>query len=227
MTSRNLAIIVPVLNEVNAIHDLINHLKPYAERGNEVLFVDGGSRDGTAAAILSAGGKVITSAAGRAKQMNAGARATSSQYLAFLHADTRLPSNADHIMVALLSQKTLAWGRFDVKIEGQSRLLPIIAFMMNWRSRLTHIATGDQVLFMSRSLFEIVGCFPDQPLMEDIEISKQLKQCAPPYCVKHKVTTSGRRWDSRGSWKTIALMWKLRWSYWRGESPETLAEQYR
>jgi len=222
-----LAIIIPVLNEADTIVDLAVHLKPFILKGHDVLLVDGGSHDDTLAASQAAQLRCISSSPGRALQMNAGADATSADYLMFLHADTRLPPNADTLILAALTQKTLAWGRFDVHITGQSRLLPIVAFMMNWRSRLTRIATGDQALFMTRNIFALVGGFPAQPLMEDIEITKQLNQLSAPYCLTSKVTTSGRRWDNHGSWQTILLMWKLRWLYSRGKSAESLAEMYR
>ncbi|PPL14339.1 glycosyl transferase, partial [Oceanisphaera arctica] len=119
------------------------------------------------------------------------------------------------------------WGRFDVTITGRHPMLAAIAFMMNLRSRLTGIATGDQAIFVCRSSFEAVGGFPDQPLMEDIELSKRLKRLGPPACLQHKVTTSGRRWEQKGLWRTILLMWRLRFAYWRGASPEQLARAYR
>jgi GT2 family glycosyltransferase len=98
---------------------------------------------------------------------------------------------------------------------------------MNWRSRLTGIATGDQTFFMTRDLFEKVGGFPEQPLMEDIEMSKRLKRLSPPLCLSERVETSGRRWDKKGVWKTIFLMWRLRWAYWRGVPANELSRLYR
>ncbi|WP_372965275.1 TIGR04283 family arsenosugar biosynthesis glycosyltransferase [Marinobacter sp.] len=222
-----LAIIVPVLNEVSALPNLLEHLRHWQQRGAEVVLVDGGSTDQTADTARSAGFRVITATAGRASQMNAGARASHSANLLFLHADTRLPDNADQYLLSTLNSAPLVWGRFDVIIEGHSRMLPVVAWLMNWRSRLSSIATGDQAMFMTRELFNKVNGFPEQPLMEDIEISKRLKHICPPVCLPHKVITSGRRWDTYGSWRTILLMWQLRWAYWRGVPAKQLAERYR
>ncbi len=222
-----LAIIVPVLNEMETLPELLEHLRHWQQRDVEVLLVDGGSEDGSREAITEDGFTLLQSPAGRALQMNTGARASNANQLLFLHADTRLPANADQQLLAALNHHQRSWGRFDVRISGRSVWLPVIAFMMNRRSRLSGIATGDQAIFMTRSAFEQVGGFPEQPLMEDIAISKRLKALSSPICLTHKVTTSGRRWDSRGSWRTILLMWQLRWAYWRGVPAEHLAKHYR
>jgi len=228
MTSdpNNWAIIVPILNEADTLPELLDHLQRWRKQGAEVVIADGGSDDASADMARQQGFTVIQTPRGRARQMNAGARASQARHLLFLHADTRLPAGADQQVGSALGNKTFAWGRFDVCIEGLSKLLPVIAWFMNRRSRLTGIATGDQALFMTRQAFEQVGGFPDQPLMEDVEISRRLKQIAPPVCLWEKVTTSGRRWDTRGSWRTIWLMWQLRWAYWRGTPAEQLAERY-
>jgi rSAM/selenodomain-associated transferase 2 len=223
----DLAIVVPVLNEIKALPMLLEHLRHWQQRGAEVLLVDGCSHDQTPETARAQGFRVLDAARGRATQMNSGARACKADNLLFLHADTRLPDGADQAMLAALARSPLVWGRFDVRIEGRSRMLPLIARLMNLRSRLSGIATGDQALFMSRELFERVGGFPEQPLMEDIEISKRLNSVVAPICLRQKVTTSGRRWDSRGSWRTILLMWQLRWAYWRGTPAQQLAERYR
>ena len=221
------SIIVPVLNEANAITGQLTHLDHWRQRGAEVIIVDGGSTDQTAEIARRADFKVITSAAGRALQMNAGVLACHSQNLLFLHADTKLPEHADQVLAHTFKTTTPVWGRFDVMIRGRSRMLPVVATLMNWRSRFSGIATGDQALFMTRELFDKAGGFPEQPLMEDIEISKRLKKICHPVCLREKAITSGRRWDTRGSWPTILLMWQLRWAYWRGVPVQKLAERYR
>lgn len=220
------SIIIPVLNEAANLPRLCNRLAPLVRAGAEVLFVDGGSTDGTPELVESAGFRLIRSDPGRARQMNAGASATSGNRLIFLHADTVLPTGALKAVDAALDGDH-DWGRFDVHIAGRPRMLRIVAQMMNWRSRLTGIATGDQAMFMRREAFDAVGGFPDQPLMEDIELSRRLLARTRPACLRLKVTTSGRRWESRGVWRTIFLMWRLRWDYWRGVPPERLAEAYR
>lgn len=226
-----LSIIVPVLNEASRIPELLASLEPYRLRGHEVIFVDGGSDDQSFALIANLGGRVIRSPRGRAKQMNTCAAKARGDVLLFLHADTQLPPDADRLiaerMAAQLTSVDRCWGRFDVRIAGRSRWFPLVAFMINWRSRLTGIATGDQAIFVSQAAFKAVGGFPDQPLMEDIEISKRLKHRCAPICVRAPVLTSGRRWEQHGVWRTIVLMWRLRWAYWRGAPAADLARLYR
>lgn len=223
-----IAIVVPVFNEALALPRLMAHLAVVKETANqdfELVFADGGSTDGTVALIEKTGFRVITSPKGRAWQMNAGAAQTIGDVLLFLHADTQLPMNA---LAEIKSNLTgdICWGRFDVRIAGKPWMLAVVSRMMNWRSRLSGIATGDQAIFMTRAAFQSIGGFPEQALMEDIEASRRLRQLSRPACIASPVITSGRRWETRGVWTTILLMWRLRWSYWRGQSPQQLAELY-
>ncbi|MEY3217307.1 MAG: hypothetical protein RLZZ280_1684, partial [Pseudomonadota bacterium] len=169
---------------------------------------------------------VMASVRGRAAQMNAGAALGRGDVLLFLHADTTLPDQADRCVTQALAAGH-AWGRFDVRIAGSHWMLPVVATLMNWRSRWTGIATGDQALFMRREVFEHLGGFAAQALMEDIDMSKRLRAWGAPACIRQPVRTSGRRWEQHGVWRTIFLMWRLRWRYWRGESPDRLAQDYR
>lgn len=221
-----LSIIVPILNEAAGLPTLCAHLLPYTRQGVEVILVDGGSEDGSAELVECLGLRLLRSPRGRALQMNTGAAAASGDVLLFLHADTRLPPATLQRLEASVT-RALDWGRFDVRIEGRPAMLALVARLMNWRSRLTGIATGDQAMFMTRAAFDAVGGFPAQPLMEDIEISSRLRRFARPIWISDRVVTSGRRWEQRGVWRTIFLMWRLRWAYWRGVSPSKLAEAYR
>jgi len=182
-----------------------------------VIVVDGGSEDGTAALALGLCDRVVVAPRGRAVQMNAGARQAGGDVLVFLHADTRLPPNADELVQGFL------WGRFDVQIDGRHPLLPVVAWSMNLRSRLTGIATGDQAIFVRRDAFP---GFPEVPLMEDVAFSKAMKRVARPVCLRAKVITSGRRWESRGVVRTIVLMWQLRLLFFLGISTQKLARWY-
>lgn len=221
-----LSIIIPLLNESAALPALLAQLATLPPEGIEVLLVDGGSHDNTATLAERGGWRVIHSERGRALQMNAGAASAKGDILLFLHADTRLPPDGVAQVRAAL-QSTRCWGRFDVVIAGRPAMLKMVAWMMNLRSRWTGMATGDQAMFMTRQVYDAVGGFPLLPLMEDIEMSRRLKRLAPPVCLRCKVITSGRRWETRGVWRTIFLMWHLRWAYWRGQSASELARAYR
>jgi len=226
MTPR-LSIVVPALNEEARIGASLHALAPLRRRGAEVIVVDGGSSDGTVAAAQPLADRVLRSPRGRARQMNAGAAQARADTLLFLHADTRLPDDALHAIETALVDPRTHWGRFDVHIEGRPALLKAVAWLMNLRSRWSGIATGDQAIFVRRSAFQWVGGFPDQALMEDVELSRRLRRWSPPACLRKKVVTSGRRWERDGVWRTVALMWRLRWKYWRGAPPERLAELYK
>lgn len=224
MAAPALSIVMPVLDEGERIGASIVAVSALVARGAELVVVDGGSTDGTAARAREAGATVIDAPRSRAAQMNAGAAATRGKVLLFLHADTRLPDDADRLIAEAL--RTHAWGRFDVHIEGRHPMLRMVAATMNLRSRLTGIATGDQAMFATRTAFEQAGGFPLQPLMEDIELSARLRRIGRPACLGARVTTSGRRWDRDGAWRTIVLMWRLRFAYWRGAAPADLHRRY-
>jgi rSAM/selenodomain-associated transferase 2/rSAM/selenodomain-associated transferase 1 len=220
-----LAIVVPVLNEAATLAVRLQALAPLRERGAELLVVDGGSSDGTPAIAQPHADRVLKAPRGRASQLNAGAAATSAEVLLFLHADTQLPANADQLIRQAL-QRGHRWGRFDVRIDGRHPLLPMVAWFMNRRSRLTGIATGDQAVFVQRRLFESVGGFAPMPLMEDIDLSQRLKTIEAPACLRERATTSGRRWDQHGFWRTVLLMWRLRAAHALGLDVHTLALRY-
>jgi rSAM/selenodomain-associated transferase 2 len=222
-----LSIIVPVLNEGPILPLTLERLLPFCARGAEVILVDGGSEDGSIEIARRTGVTVLSSARGRALQMNAGAQAAANKILVFLHADTELPPDADRLIAGVLRDSRHIWGRFNVCIQGRFRIFAVVSTLMNWRSRLTGIATGDQAIFVARSAFEKIGRFPEQPLMEDIELSKRLRALARPVCLRACVIVSGRRWESHGVWRTIFLMWRLRWAYWRGVPANELANAYR
>jgi rSAM/selenodomain-associated transferase 2 len=221
-----LSIVIPVLNEARQVPAVVESLSPAKDRGVEVIVVDGGSEDGTPEMAALAGARVVSSPKGRARQMNAGARIAAGAVLLFLHVDTILPECADQLIEAALRDRRRVWGRFDVDIRGRPWMLRVIAVLMNWRSRISGIATGDQAIFVDRGAFDSVGGFPDQPLMEDVELSKRLRLLSPPACLHARAVTSGRRWESRGVWRTIVLMWRLRWAYWRGVPASVLASRY-
>ena len=221
-----LSIIMPVLNEGDGIAASLDALADLRTLGTELIVVDGGSRDATVEQAQLRADQVILAPRGRALQMNAGAEKASGDVLLFLHADTRLPAEADRVVLNGLDRSRRAWGRFEVKIDGRSPLLPVVAWLMGLRSRLTGIATGDQAIFVRREAFQAMGGFPAIALMEDIAMCKRLKRLGRPLCLRACVTTSGRRWEKNGVLSTILLMWRLRFAYFFGADPKKLARQY-
>lgn len=221
-----ISIVMPVLNEGEGLRGAINALRRPRANGHELIVVDGGSSDGTAAIAESLADRLIVSRRGRALQMNAGARYASGDILLFLHADTLLPPSADRLIVGGLTATGRGWGRFDIRIAGRHPLLRFIGFAMNRRSRLTGIMTGDQAIFVRRDWFERIGGYPEIALMEDIAISRRLKREGPPLCLGSKVLTSSRRWRQHGIFRTMLLMWRLRLAYFFGADPDKLATRY-
>jgi rSAM/selenodomain-associated transferase 2 len=223
--SRRLSIVVPVLNEAAAIRGALAALQPVRAAGHEVIVVDGGSTDGTVRYGDGLADRLMDAPRGRASQMNAGARVASGDVLLFLHADTFLPARAPELVFDALDRRR-EWGRFDVRIDGVSPALRVVAALMNIRSRLTGIATGDQAIFVTRTAFEAVGGFPAIALMEDIALSSRLGRRSRPACLRAKVLTSGRRWERHGVARTIVLMWCLRLRFFLGHSADALARRY-
>ena len=221
-----LSIIIPCLNEADGIVAALERLQPLRRRGVEVIVVDGGSSDGSATLAAPLADRVMTAPRGRASQINAGAAVAHGEVLLFLHADCALPADGDRLILDGPQAGGKHWGRFDVSLAGAHPLLGLIAFMMNWRSRLTGIATGDQGMFVAHALYDAVGGFPAIPLMEDIALSRRLKASGAPLCLRARVTASGRRWERHGVLRTMLLMWRLRFAYFRGAEPADLAVRY-
>lgn len=218
------SIVMPVLNEGASIAATLAALQTLRARGHEVIVVDAGSRDATPLLAAPLADRVLSAKRGRACQMNAGAAVAKGDVLLFLHADTRLPDAA--LAAIECGLRAHVWGRFDVCIEGRPRMLRVIAGLMNLRSRLSGIATGDQAIFVTRAAFDAIGGFPELPLMEDIEFSRRMHGFGRPACLSSRVVTSGRRWERHGVWRTILLMWRLRFDYWRGVPAARLAARY-
>ena len=224
-----ISIIIPVLNDELALSETLSHLQSFRLHGHEIIVVDGGSRDNTLVFAYDAADTVIVSRPGRALQMNSGATVATGQLLLFLHSDTQLPENAETILLSLAENNTgrNLWGRFDIRLSGSRFVFRLIEALVNLRSRLSSIATGDQAIFITPTLFERSGGFPEIALMEDVELSKRLVKITPPVCLRDKVITSSRRWETRGVVRTVLLMWRLRLLYFFGVSPDRLKRMYR
>lgn len=223
----SLSIVIPCLNEAERLPQLLEQLAGARARGAEVVVVDGGSTDGTARIAEDAGVQVVWSPAGRARQLQAGVDATRGEALWLLHGDSDIDPMSDQHVIWALANTLRPWGRFSLRIDGRNALLRIVARMVNLRSRLSGIATGDQGIFVLREALERVGGIPQLPIMEDVELSKRLNASCPPICLLKRITTSGRRWEHHGVLRTILLMWRLRFDYWRGVEADTLARRYR
>jgi len=241
-----LSIIIPILNEATVIAETLRSIvyslreNPLAPTVCEIVVVDGGSNDGSVTMVEDFMAtidlatmndsrirfRVIHAVSGRARQMNLGASHASGELLVFLHADTIVPSVFIAELEKVSKSKQYQWGRFDVSLSGSHPMLRCVEWFMCQRSRLTSVATGDQAIFIKRDTFNSIEGFALIPLMEDVEICKRLRQVGQPYCSSHKVLTSSRRWENNGVYKTIFLMWKLRYAYYRGADPQSLAEKY-
>ena len=221
-----LSIIIPVLNEAGHIGNTLRLLQPLREQGHELILVDGGSSDDPLHIAQPLVDQVQISPLGRARQMNAGADIASGDWLLFLHADTQLPSASVEVITNALHGHGDQWGRFDVRLSGEGWLLRVVERTINWRSRLSGIATGDQAVFVKREVFEQLGGYAEVPLMEDIELSKRLKRISRPVCIRQPVITSSRRWEENGVCSTILLMWWLRLLFFVGVSPDRLVQRY-
>jgi rSAM/selenodomain-associated transferase 2 len=219
-----ISVIIPALNEAGQIGAAIASAR--AGGVEEIIVVDGGSHDDTAALAAEAADCVLRGARGRAVQMNAGAKVAAGEWLLFLHADTRLPSGFDTAIAAATRDPAVVAGRFDVRLVPSSPVLVLVAALMNARSRLTRIATGDQAIFVRRTVFEAIGGFPPVPLMEDVALSRVLKRHGQIACLRERVETSSRRWRRHGAIRTIVLMWTLRLLYACGVPPERLRRRY-
>jgi len=224
--SPSISIIIPAYNEATTLPVCLNELQQLRQEHCELIVVDGESTDDTMAVAAPLTDKILTANKGRAAQMNAGAQAAQGEILWFIHADSIPPVGAANSIRAALTDSQKHWGRFDVRLSGSLRMLRVVETMMNLRSRLSGIATGDQAIFVRRDIFEKIGGYPNIPLMEDIALCQRLKQLSKPVCLRQKITTSSRRWERHGVWRTIFLMWQLRLKYSLGVDPERLARIY-
>ena len=223
MTPTDISFVIPVLNEAAGVAALLRDLRRRFP-DCELIVVDGGSADRTVAEAMPLCDRLLLGDRGRARQMNLGARTATSGYLVFLHADTR-PGLSQAELRASLRQYP-CWGYCRVRLSGEQSAFRVIEWFMNLRSRLTAVATGDQMLFVRREMFERTGGFDEIPLMEDVAYCKRLRRLAPPLVIRDPVLVSSRRWEEGGVMATVLRMWLLRLAFVCGISPATLWKHY-
>jgi len=221
-----LSIVIPVLDDAPVLTRLLEQIRGLWSNEVEVVVVDGGSRDGSAAVATRAGATLLTAPRGRAQQLGRGVEAARGDWLWLLHADSSISRPVAAALDRVLATGIPVWGRFDVQLSGADWRLRWVESLMNLRSRLTGIATGDQGIFTHRSLLVAAGGVPDLPLMEDVELSRRLKRIAAPVCLRERILTSSRRWERDGVFRTILLMWRLRLLYALGADPRRLQRAY-
>lgn len=221
-----LSIIIPVLNEKQFLARNREAFTSLLKSGHEILIVDGGSQDNSIQAAHELGCKAFATKASRGHQLHYGAERSRHELLLFLHADTLLPLHATEVIVQTLSKPDRLWGRFNVRFSSSKLVFRVIAWLMNKRSCLTGIVTGDHAMFIRRECYFNCGGYSDIPIMEDVEFCLRLKRIASPVCLSDEVITSSRKWEQKGVFSTILTMWKLRLMFFFGISPEKLAKLY-
>jgi rSAM/selenodomain-associated transferase 2 len=223
---KSISIVIPVLDDAPALSRLLDDLDAIGAIDAERIVVDGGSADGSYALAQRRADVALRSQRGRARQLIAGITAAQGTWIWMLHADSRVNAAAWRALNDAVAQAGAAWGRFDVHLDDDRPVFRVIERMMNLRSRWSGICTGDQGIFVRRDVLELIDGLPDQPLMEDIELTKRLRRYAKPVCLSVRLRASARRWQQRGVVSTIALMWRLRLQYFFGASPDALERVY-
>lgn len=220
-----LSVVVPMLNEGSAIRETLAALRTGAPDA-EIIVVDGGSVDQSVDVARELADRVIPASRGRARQMNAGAALGAGEILAFVHADTRVPSSFEKDILDAVGESAVVGGRFDIELDDPSFACRLIGDLISLRSRITRTATGDQAIFVRRSVFEALGGFPDFELCEDLDFSRRLKRAGTVACLHSRVTTSARRWRRDGLARTVLRMWAIRALYLLGVPPSRLKQIY-
>ena len=222
--SQLISVIIPVLNEAKILDQTLSQLEKQLE-AHELIIVDGGSEDETVT-IAKTYGRVILSARGRARQLNAGAAAATGDTLLFLHADVRLDLGAIKA-VEIAMAFGYAGGAFKQRIEGAHLLYRLIERGANFRAKRLRVFYGDGGTFISRAGFYQIGGFPDIPIMEEIRFSRKLRRLGKTILVEPGIHISARRWEQNGIIRTTLLNWFITTLYFLKVSPARLVRLYR
>jgi rSAM/selenodomain-associated transferase 2 len=220
-----LAVLVPMLNEGRAIAPTLRALRTGAPTA-EIIVADGGSSDDSVAIARTLANSVIVARRGRARQMNDGVAAADGDVLAFVHADTLVPTDFASQIEAALDDPTVVGGRFDVRLDAAPPAYWMLSTLINWRSRVMRSATGDQAIFVRREVFERLGRYPDLEICEDIAFVRSLRRAGRLACIRARVITSARRWQSHGIIRTVFRMWIIKALFLLGISPAWLKRHY-
>lgn len=223
----DLSIIIPTYCEESGLRDFLNHVLQAVAPipGVEIIVVDGGSADQTVNAARSLGVCVYHSPRGRAQQMNLGAARAHGSYLLFLHGDTRLPENFAALWEFTQAQGAI-WGFFPVRLSGAHWSFRLLERAISWRSRLTRVATGEQGIFVHRNAWRLLGGYRPLALMEDVDLSRRLRELALPSVMTCAVETSSRRWQEQGIVRTLLMSLCLRTGFWLGVDARHLTRFY-
>lgn len=207
-----ISIIIPTYNEEKVLPGTLKSL--FEQAGEfEVLLVDGGSADRTCVIVAGLARspqssalstvRLLTAPKGRASQMNAGAKEATGEWLLFLHADTVLPDGAIQRLNELEVNREVQAGGFMHQFSGDDWRLKLISFLDNFRCTRSRIIYGDQALFVRRTLFEKLGGFPDQPILEDVAFCERLIKKTSPLILSPPVVTDARKFIKMGIWRSF------------------------
>jgi rSAM/selenodomain-associated transferase 2 len=232
-----ISVVIPVLNERASLPATIAALRACRSL-SEIIVSDGGSTDGTVAWLQAQPDIVLVrSIRGKGPQINVGAAAAfdvsgasdpSGIVLLFLHADCLISQPAIDALHAAFADQQLAGGAFYVRFaESRPRSLRLVAWGINVRARFRNSATGDQGIFVRKSVFESIGGAPEWPLFEDVELVRRIRRAGKFTVLKTPVTVSGRRYIQHGVFRTALLIYSLRFAYWLGVPPHRLKDWFR
>jgi len=222
---QTISVVIPTLNEAKELPETIRRARLNPEV-TELIVVDGGSHDDTVALAGRLGSRVLLAARSRGAQLRLGAQHAGGDVVLFLHADTWLPPEAGQVALACLRDERIVGGGFWKVFRGGSWLMRGSRARCALRLFCGSLILGDQGIFVRRDVLERIGGVPDMPLMEEFELCRRLKRSGDLVLAPATVSTSPRRFEKLGVWRTYWRMGRVTLGYWLGESPERLRRVY-